>query len=79
MFNLPGTITERPSAAPRDRDGRWAGGSVGQWVTELTGAVLEHRASGFLLFAPDGGMPDELTLGRWAEEVVPAVRAAVTR
>ncbi|MEU8237441.1 LLM class flavin-dependent oxidoreductase [Actinoplanes missouriensis] len=46
---------------------------------ELTGAVLEHGASGFMLFSPKGGTPDETTLARWANEVVPAVREAVVR
>ncbi len=50
---------------------------MGQWVEELTGAVLEHGASGFTLFAADHGSPDPVTLGRWALEVAPAVREAV--
>jgi alkanesulfonate monooxygenase SsuD/methylene tetrahydromethanopterin reductase-like flavin-dependent oxidoreductase (luciferase family) len=45
-------ITDRPLTATRDRDGRWIGGSVDQWAEELTGAVLEHGASGFMLFSP---------------------------
>ena len=49
---------------PRDRDGRWIGGSVGQWVEELTGAVVEHGASGFILFSPSGGTQDAHTLSR---------------
>jgi alkanesulfonate monooxygenase SsuD/methylene tetrahydromethanopterin reductase-like flavin-dependent oxidoreductase (luciferase family) len=78
VFNFPGRITERPLAATRDENGRWIGGSVGQWVAELTGAVQEHGAAGFTLFSPDGGAPDEIALGRWANEIVPAVRAYVT-
>ncbi|MQY04967.1 LLM class flavin-dependent oxidoreductase [Actinomadura macrotermitis] len=77
VYNLPGEITEAPLAAPRDREGRWRGGSVEQWTEELTGAVLEHGASGFVYFAPGGRAPDEAALGRWAREIVPAVRAAV--
>ncbi|CAN3980123.1 LLM class flavin-dependent oxidoreductase [Kitasatospora purpeofusca] len=77
VYNLPGRITDRPLAATRDAEGRWLGGSVGQWVEELTGAVLEHGASGFTLFAADHGSPDPVTLGRWAREVAPAVREAV--
>ncbi|MFC5661981.1 hypothetical protein ACFP3U_03185 [Kitasatospora misakiensis] len=76
---LPGRITDRPLAATRDAEGRWLGGSVGQWVEELTGAVLEHGASGFTLFATDHGSPDPVTLGRWAREVAPAVREAVAK
>jgi len=77
VFNLPGSITDRPLAATRDSDGRWIGGSAQQWVEELTGAVLEHGASGFILFSPPGGTPDAVSVARWATEIVPAVRAAV--
>jgi alkanesulfonate monooxygenase SsuD/methylene tetrahydromethanopterin reductase-like flavin-dependent oxidoreductase (luciferase family) len=76
VFNFPGRITERPLAATRGRDGRWVGGSVDQWVEELTAAVLEHGASGFMLFSPGGGAPDATSLARWAREIVPAVREA---
>jgi hypothetical protein len=40
--------------------------------------VLDHGASGFTLFSPDGGTPDALSLGRWAGDIVPAVRAAAS-
>jgi alkanesulfonate monooxygenase SsuD/methylene tetrahydromethanopterin reductase-like flavin-dependent oxidoreductase (luciferase family) len=73
IYNLPGTITDRPAAATRDRDGRWIGGSVDQWVEELTGAVLEHGASGFVYFAAGD---DVVSVGRWAREIAPAVREA---
>lgn len=78
IYNLPGRITDRPLTATRDRDGRWIGGSVDQWVEELTGAVLDHGAAGFTLFSPRGGTADEAALGRWAAEIAPAVRAAVS-
>ncbi|GAA2095844.1 LLM class flavin-dependent oxidoreductase [Actinomadura alba] len=77
IYNLPGLITPAPLAATRDDDGRWIGGSAEQWADELTGAVLEHGASGFVLFAPGGAAPDDTALGRWAQEIVPAVREAV--
>ncbi|HEY3501154.1 MAG TPA: LLM class flavin-dependent oxidoreductase [Actinocatenispora sp.] len=77
VYNLPGRITDRPLPATRDGDGRWLGGSVDQWVEELTGAVLEHGASGFTLFSPSGGTQDPTSLVRWAREIVPAVREAV--
>ncbi|GAA0997054.1 LLM class flavin-dependent oxidoreductase [Acrocarpospora macrocephala] len=77
IFNLPGRITDRPLPATRDRDGRWIGGSAGQWIEELTGAVLEHDASGFTLFSP--GHTDLAVLGRWAREIVPAVREAIAK
>ncbi|WP_433260137.1 LLM class flavin-dependent oxidoreductase [Actinosynnema sp. CS-041913] len=79
IFNLPGQITDRPVASPRDRAGRWLGGSVDQWVEELTGAVLAHGASGFLLFSPKGGTTDLVSLGRWGGEIVPAVREAIAQ
>ena len=77
IFNFPGRITDRPLPATRDNDGRWVGGSAEQWADELTGAVLEHGASGFMLFSPSGGTPDAGSLARWAGEIVPAVREAV--
>ncbi|MFC5184731.1 LLM class flavin-dependent oxidoreductase [Actinomadura harenae] len=69
VYNLPGRITARPLAATRDAEGRWIGGSPDQWAEELSGAVLEHGASGFTYF---GSEPDA-----WAREVVPAIREAV--
>jgi alkanesulfonate monooxygenase SsuD/methylene tetrahydromethanopterin reductase-like flavin-dependent oxidoreductase (luciferase family) len=79
VFNFPGRITDRPLAAPRDEGGRWTGGSADQWVEELTGAVLEHGAGGFILFSPGGGAQDIASLGRWASEIVPAVREAIAK
>jgi alkanesulfonate monooxygenase SsuD/methylene tetrahydromethanopterin reductase-like flavin-dependent oxidoreductase (luciferase family) len=77
IFNFPGRITERPLPTTRDGDGRWVGGSPEQWVEELTGAVLEHGAGGFMLFSPRGGTPDADSLARWGAEIVPAVREAI--
>lgn len=79
IFNLPGRITDRPLPATRATDGRWIGGSPGQWIEELTTAVLDHNASGFTLFSPEGGTPDSASLVRWATEIAPAVREAVTK
>jgi alkanesulfonate monooxygenase SsuD/methylene tetrahydromethanopterin reductase-like flavin-dependent oxidoreductase (luciferase family) len=79
VFNFPGRITDRPLAATRDDEDRWIGGSVDQWVEELTEAVLEHGASGFMLFSAGGGVQDEVSLGRWAKEIVPAVREAIAK
>jgi alkanesulfonate monooxygenase SsuD/methylene tetrahydromethanopterin reductase-like flavin-dependent oxidoreductase (luciferase family) len=75
IYNLPGRITPDPLAKTRDDEGRWIGGSVGQWVEELTGAVLDHGASGFVYFPPD---ESEVAASQWAQEIVPAVREAVT-
>ena len=79
VFNLPGRITGTPLATTRGSDGRWIGGSASQWAEELTGAVLEHGASGFTLFSPQGGTPDVTSLSRWAREIVPAVREAIRK
>lgn len=73
IYNLPGRITDRPLDRTR-REGRWVGGSVDQWVEELTGAVLEHGAAGFTYFPVSDGTPTDVLLGRWAEEIAPAVR-----
>jgi alkanesulfonate monooxygenase SsuD/methylene tetrahydromethanopterin reductase-like flavin-dependent oxidoreductase (luciferase family) len=79
IFNFPGQVTDRPLAATRDHEGRWLGGSPGQWAQELTGAVIEHGAAGFMLFSPQGGTPDSASLTRWAREVVPAVREMIAK
>ncbi|MFI7109020.1 LLM class flavin-dependent oxidoreductase [Nonomuraea sp. NPDC050227] len=79
IYNFPGRITDRPLPATRDHDGRWIGGSVGQWVEELTEAVLEHDASGFVLFSAGHGATDLTTLARWAREIVPSVREAISK
>ncbi|WP_424187255.1 LLM class flavin-dependent oxidoreductase [Actinokineospora sp. G85] len=76
VFNVLGRITRDPLPATRTGDGRWDGGSVEQWVEELTGAALEHGASGFVFHSSDG-TPTDLALGRWAREVVPAVRESI--
>jgi alkanesulfonate monooxygenase SsuD/methylene tetrahydromethanopterin reductase-like flavin-dependent oxidoreductase (luciferase family) len=76
VYNLPGRITSAPLAATRGGDGRWKGGSAAQWIEELTGAVLEHGASGFTYF-PAGDTPVDVALARWAQEIVPAVREAI--
>ena len=77
IFNFPGRITGQPLAATRDDDGRWVGGSPGQWAEELAGAVLEHHAAGFMLFSPEGGTPDKVSLACWSGEIVPAVREMI--
>jgi alkanesulfonate monooxygenase SsuD/methylene tetrahydromethanopterin reductase-like flavin-dependent oxidoreductase (luciferase family) len=79
IFNFPGQITSQPRAVTRNDDGRWIGGSPRQWAEELTGAVLEHGAAGFMLFSAQGGTPDIVSLTRWAREIVPAVREATAK
>jgi alkanesulfonate monooxygenase SsuD/methylene tetrahydromethanopterin reductase-like flavin-dependent oxidoreductase (luciferase family) len=79
VYNFGGRITTEPLAATRGEDGRWIGGSVQQWVDELTAAVLEHGAAGFIYRNADEETPDDQALARWATEIVPAVRAAITR
>jgi alkanesulfonate monooxygenase SsuD/methylene tetrahydromethanopterin reductase-like flavin-dependent oxidoreductase (luciferase family) len=78
IYNFPGEITTKPRSVVRDQDGRWIGGSVGQWVDELTSAVVDHGASGFIMF-PSGNDPVDVTIGRWAGEIAPAVREAVVK
>ena len=77
VYNFPGRITAEPLSATRDDDGRWIGGSPDQWIEELTGAVLEHGASGFVAHGPGGTHFDDVAAARWAGEIVPAVREAV--
>ncbi|MEV3874117.1 LLM class flavin-dependent oxidoreductase [Streptomyces sp. NPDC049906] len=77
-FNFGGVLTDRDALSPRDPEGRWTGGSVRQWVEELTGAVLEHGAGGFNTHVVDASGDDGAdVVRRFAAEVVPAVRAAV--
>lgn len=63
VFNVGGSITAGPSQG-------YLHGPAGQWADELTTLVTDHRAD-VLVF---GGPPDQLRT--FAEEVVPAVRAA---
>lgn len=78
IYNFPGALTATPVRRTRDAEGRWIGGSPDQWVEELTDAVLNHDAAGFTLF-PRGSDPYDVQLSRWSQEVVPAVRAAVSQ
>ena len=78
VYNFGGRITPEPLAATRGEDGRWIGGSARQWVDELTTAVLEHHASGFIYRSTDD-TPAAGALARWATEIVPAVRDAIAR
>ncbi len=75
IFNFGGRITPEPLAVTRGEDGRWIGGSVRQWVEELTAAVLDYGASGFIYRSTDDTPAGE-ALARWAREIVPAVREA---
>ena len=78
VYNFGGRITPEPLAATRGEDGRWIGGSARQWVDELTSAVLEHHASGFIYRSTDD-TPAAEALARWATEIVPAVRDAIAQ
>ncbi|WP_245674587.1 LLM class flavin-dependent oxidoreductase [Herbidospora cretacea] len=73
VYNTTGRITSSPLKATRDDERKWLGGSAGQWIEELTGAVLDHGAAGFTYFPADDTMRK-----LWAQEIVPAVRAAVS-
>jgi alkanesulfonate monooxygenase SsuD/methylene tetrahydromethanopterin reductase-like flavin-dependent oxidoreductase (luciferase family) len=78
IYNFPGEITSSPVRRTRGDDGMWIGGSSDQWIEELTDAFLNHGAGGFTLF-PRGSEPFDVQLARWSNEVVPAVRAAVSQ
>jgi alkanesulfonate monooxygenase SsuD/methylene tetrahydromethanopterin reductase-like flavin-dependent oxidoreductase (luciferase family) len=78
VYNFGGRITPGPLAATRGEDGRWIGGSARQWADELTTAVLEHHASGFIYRSTDD-TPAAEALARWATEIVPAVRDAIAK
>ena len=77
IYNVSGRLTRESLAKTRDDEGRWIGGSVMQWVEELTSAVLEHRAAAFIYLLAPGDSISDATLHLWADEVVPAVRAAI--
>jgi alkanesulfonate monooxygenase SsuD/methylene tetrahydromethanopterin reductase-like flavin-dependent oxidoreductase (luciferase family) len=78
MYTVTGLITRDPLPATRSDDGRWIGGGVDQWVEELTSAVLEHGAAAFNYSVRPGEILPETRLDLWTQEVVPAVRAAIT-
>jgi hypothetical protein len=78
IFNFGGRITPEPLAKNRDDDGRWIGGSAQQWIEEMTSAVLEHGAGGFIYRSTDA-TPAPVAVTRFAQEIVPAVREAVDR
>jgi alkanesulfonate monooxygenase SsuD/methylene tetrahydromethanopterin reductase-like flavin-dependent oxidoreductase (luciferase family) len=69
IYNLFGTVADGADRA------EFLQGGVAQWVDELIGLVVEHRMDSFVL-GPATGDP-ERQLRRFAEEVVPGVRAAV--
>jgi hypothetical protein len=75
VYNFGGPITPEPLAATRGEDGRWIGGSARQWADELTTAVMDHHAAGFICRNADD-TPANQALARWATEIVPAVREA---
>jgi alkanesulfonate monooxygenase SsuD/methylene tetrahydromethanopterin reductase-like flavin-dependent oxidoreductase (luciferase family) len=79
IYNVSGLLTSDPLPATRDDEGRWIGGSMAQWVEELTSAVLEHDAAAFIYLVPPGDVIDDTTLRLWAHEVVPAVREAIAK
>jgi alkanesulfonate monooxygenase SsuD/methylene tetrahydromethanopterin reductase-like flavin-dependent oxidoreductase (luciferase family) len=76
VYNFGGRITPEPLAATRNDDGRWIGGSVRQWVDELTTAVLTRGAGGFIYRTTDD-TPGPVAVSRFARDIVPAVREAV--
>ncbi len=77
IYNVSGSFTREPLPETRDDEGRWIGGSVTQWVEELTVAVLERRAAAFIYLVAPGDIISDTTLNLWGHEVVPAVREAI--
>jgi alkanesulfonate monooxygenase SsuD/methylene tetrahydromethanopterin reductase-like flavin-dependent oxidoreductase (luciferase family) len=77
IYNLPGRITVEPLVRCRDDDGRWIGGSARQWIDELVTAADEHHAGGFIYFPVRQEITADMALGRWAHDIVPAVREAL--
>jgi alkanesulfonate monooxygenase SsuD/methylene tetrahydromethanopterin reductase-like flavin-dependent oxidoreductase (luciferase family) len=77
IYNVSGRLVSEPLAETRDDEGRWIGGGVAQWVEELTFAVLEHDAAAFIYILPPGEIIPDMTVSLWANEVAPAVRAAI--
>jgi alkanesulfonate monooxygenase SsuD/methylene tetrahydromethanopterin reductase-like flavin-dependent oxidoreductase (luciferase family) len=79
IYQVSGSFTQNPLSEGRDDDGRWIGGTVTQWVDELTFAVVEHGAAAFIYRLAPGEHLSDTTLNLWAHEVVPAVREAIKR
>ena len=78
VFNFDGVLADRDLEATRDSDGRWLGGSAQQWINELAGAVRDYGAGGFNTNVTNAaGQLDLDTARRFADEVIPAVRAAL--
>lgn len=69
IYNLPGEITEGPATGLLQ-------GPVEHWIETLTGFAIELGFDTFI-FWPGGDAPRQVE--RFAEEVVPGVRDAVTR
>jgi alkanesulfonate monooxygenase SsuD/methylene tetrahydromethanopterin reductase-like flavin-dependent oxidoreductase (luciferase family) len=79
VYIVSGRITQDPLPQTHNDEGRWTGGGVAQWTERLTSAVVEHDAAAFSYVVPPGISIDDTTLNLWAQEVVPAVREAITK
>jgi len=80
VYNLFGTVTHTAVDVVRGVDSRgigWLRGTVNQWVEELTSAIEEYRAGGFVFFPVADGVDEQQRMrARWLHEIVPAARAA---
>jgi alkanesulfonate monooxygenase SsuD/methylene tetrahydromethanopterin reductase-like flavin-dependent oxidoreductase (luciferase family) len=77
IYQVTGRITPDPLPKTRDDDGRWVGGSVAQWVEELTFAALERDAAALIYLDAPGQTISDATVNLWAHEIAPAVREAI--
>jgi alkanesulfonate monooxygenase SsuD/methylene tetrahydromethanopterin reductase-like flavin-dependent oxidoreductase (luciferase family) len=77
IYQVTGRITPNPLPKTRDDDGRWVGGSVAQWVEELTFAALEREAAALIYLVAPGQTISDTTVNLWAHEIAPAVREAI--
>jgi hypothetical protein len=74
LGSVRGQIADRAVPKPRDDDGRWIGGSVDQWIDELSSAVIDYDAAGWSFLPAD---QPESAIHRWMYDIVPRVRRVI--
>jgi len=82
VYNVFGSITAEPAKPARGVGGNGVGlfnGTIEQWTEELVVAVNDCRAGGFIYFpVAEAEQEQRAARTRWAQEIVPAVRAALS-